>query len=99
MIGNFLVTIEEILISLWEELGLVWWIEIITLNPSCVYYFGPFISFKEAKFSQNGYLEDLKEEKAIIVTVEIKQRQPKTLTIFVEEDSEKGNICTSDCYP
>jgi hypothetical protein len=98
MIGNFLVTIEQILISLWEELGLAWWIEIITLNPRCIYYFGPFISFKEAKFSQSGYLEDLKEENAVIIGVKINQCQPKTLTIFVEEDSETGNICTSDCY-
>ncbi|MBE9165993.1 DUF1816 domain-containing protein [Pleurocapsales cyanobacterium LEGE 06147] len=65
--------------------GLTWWVEIQTNIPRCIYYFGPFESAKEARLSQVGYLEDLLEEKARGITVEIKQCQPENLTIFEEE--------------
>ena len=37
-----------------------WWLEIITKEPYCIYYFGPFDSLKEAQLEQGGYIEDLK---------------------------------------
>ena len=58
-----------------------WWLEIKTAIPCCTYYFGPFLSKKKAKISQYGYIEDLIQEKASGITVEIKQLQPKQLTI------------------
>ena len=59
-----------------------WWVEIQTNNPQCTYYFGPFETAEEARASQDGYLEDLRQEQAQIITVEIKQCQPKELTIY-----------------
>lgn len=62
----------------------LWWIKIHTQIPQCLYYFGPFETEKEAQLSKSGYLEDLLTEKALGITVEIKQDQPQTLTIFKE---------------
>jgi hypothetical protein len=62
-----------------------WWVKIDTANPPCVYYFGPFDSSKEARLTQDGYIEDLEEEKSQIVSVEIKYCKPKELTICQEE--------------
>ena len=61
-----------------------WWLEIQTENPQCTYYFGPFDNALEAGVLQDGYLEDLMAEQAQIVAVEIKQCQPKQLTICHE---------------
>ena len=62
-----------------------WWVEIQTKNPQCTYYFGPFETALEARASQDGYLEDLRQEQAQITTVEIKQCQPKELTICLSD--------------
>jgi len=61
-----------------------WWVEIKTAEPFCIYYFGPFDSVREAKLNKNGYIEDLVEEKADGISVELKQCQPDNLTVFVE---------------
>ena len=61
-----------------------WWIEIITVKPICIYYFGVFNSVYEAEQFKNGYIQDLHQEQAEIVNVEIKQCQPKNLTIYTE---------------
>lgn len=63
---------------------LPWWVEIKTNIPPCIYYFGPFDRLKEAKLAQHGYIEDLVEEKAQGITVEIKRCQPQILTIDEE---------------
>lgn len=60
---------------------LPWWVKIATVQPECVYYFGPFDSQSEAIASQSGYMEDLTAEKAIGISIEIKQDSPKLLTI------------------
>ena len=62
-----------------------WWIEIITTIPLCVYYFGPFESIQEAQLHQKGYVEDLIEENAQEITVEIKRCQPQYLTIYLHD--------------
>ncbi len=85
MTMKFLENAEEILISIEERLGLAWWIEIVTDNPYCRYYFGPFSREKQAQLSYRGYLEDLKQEEAQILTIKIKRCQPKALTIYEEE--------------
>ena len=58
-----------------------WWVEIHTNNPQCTYYFGPFETASEAQALQAGYLEDLRQEQAQIITAEIKQCQPQKLTL------------------
>ena len=65
-------------------LELAYWAEIKTDYPSCVYYFGPFLTREEANSAQNGYLEDLEAEKAQGIAVTIKRCKPKQLTIFDE---------------
>ncbi len=61
-----------------------WWIEIKTATPCCIYFFGPFDGLEEAKQEQPGYVDDLVQEKAVGIKVEIKQCQPTRLTIFEE---------------
>lgn len=62
-----------------------YWIEIITKQPNCIYYFGPFRDRAEAQVMQQGYIEDLVEEKAMGISVEIKRCLPTRLTITDEE--------------
>ena len=66
--------------------ALHWWVEIQTDNPLCTYYFGPFETAEEAQASQGGYLEDLRQEQAEIIIVEIKQCQPQELTIYKQTE-------------
>ncbi len=89
IIDNFLETTEEILMSYLEKMGMAWWVEIVTKKPDCKYYFGPFVSHREAQLSQLGYIEDLERERPQLIAIEIKQCQPKELTIFEEEWMEK----------
>ena len=64
-----------------------WWIEILTNNPSYIYYFGAFKNHWEARWSKNGYIQDLEEEGAEIINIQIKQCQPKQLTILTMPSS------------
>jgi hypothetical protein len=87
---------KELLIKLLEFLGLACWIEISTENPRCIYYFGPFFTQSEAESSQNGYIEDLKAEGAMGISVKFKRCKPQELTIFdeVEELGKLTNFST-----
>ncbi len=78
---NFVEHTENMAMSLLEKLGLAWWVEIITHNPNCTYYFGPFVTANKAKTSQFGYIEDIAQEGAKISSIEVKQCQPEVLTI------------------
>lgn len=60
------------------------WAEIITERPQCIYYFGPFQTFIEAKAACPGYIDDLKSEGALGIKVVIKRCRPDALTIFDE---------------
>ena len=62
-----------------------YWVKITTKQPCCIYYFGPFDSYPEARKMQNGYVEDLVGEKATGINVEIKRYSPTKLTITEEE--------------
>ena len=75
---------KEVLLSILNFLGLAWWIEVVTHKPQCTYYFGPFITAKEALDAKTGYLEDLEMEGAMGFVVFIKRCKPNELT--VEED-------------
>ncbi|HEY9652531.1 MAG TPA: DUF1816 domain-containing protein [Coleofasciculaceae cyanobacterium] len=85
ILQKFLKIIEEIFVSYLEEIGKAWWVKIVTKNPDCIYYFGPFVSHREAQISQLGYIEDLERERPQLITIEIQQCQPKELTIFEED--------------
>jgi hypothetical protein len=77
---------------------LAWWVEIVTVKPSCIYYFGPFASAHEAELAQPGYVEDLVREEAQDILVQIKQCKPKNLTIVLEDDFRRDNIIHSYQY-
>ncbi len=69
-----------------KQSQLLWWLEIKTAKPYCIYWFGPFVSPLEAGLYQPGYVEDLLEEQAEGITIKLQQCQPKQLTIC--SDSE-----------
>lgn len=50
---------------------LTFWVKIFTENPQDLYYFGPFVSVREAQLHQGGYVEDLQGEGAYVETLEI----------------------------
>ncbi|MBD2181322.1 DUF1816 domain-containing protein [Planktothrix sp. FACHB-1355] len=63
-----------------------WWAEITTVKPCCIYYFGPFQNWVEAKNASFGYVEDLETETSQVIEVIIKRCHPDVLTIYEEED-------------
>jgi len=71
-----------------ERLGLAWWLKIVTDHPHYTYYFGPFGSEQQAKLHQLGYIEDLQAEGCRIRVTELKQGQPKLLTISENEPAD-----------
>ncbi|HIK11293.1 MAG TPA: DUF1816 domain-containing protein [Oscillatoriaceae cyanobacterium M33_DOE_052] len=77
---------KEAFTSYLEKLELAWWVEIFTLHPECTYYFGPFMSAKEAELARDGYIEDLEGEGAQGISVQIKRCQPQELTIDKSSD-------------
>lgn len=60
---------------------LMWWTKIYTINPFCIYYFGPFDKENNAQDSNSGYIEDLENEGAKVVCVKLKHLIPKKLTV------------------
>ncbi|MUL38850.1 DUF1816 domain-containing protein [Gloeocapsopsis dulcis] len=72
---------KEVLTNLFHNLGWAWWVEIVTQKPHCTYYFGPFLSVKEANAAKAGYLEDLEQEGAQGIAVVVKRCKPKSLTV------------------
>ncbi|MEH1866845.1 MAG: DUF1816 domain-containing protein [Nostoc sp.] len=72
---------KEVLINTFDSIGLAWWVEIVTQNPRCTYYFGPFLTSSDAKLSSIGYIEDLEVEGATGITMRVKRCKPNTLTI------------------
>ena len=72
---------KDILLTLSHSLGLAYWVKIDTELPRCTYYFGPFIRIKSAEESKMGYIEDLKQEGALGITVSVDHFRPQELTI------------------
>lgn len=66
--------------QLHTPIKLPWWLEILTDNPRCLYYFGPFDSAADAQDHQSGYVEDLQQEGAENISVQVKQCQPQIFT-------------------
>ena len=81
-------TLKDSLTSVLEQLGLALWVEIVTDQPQCTYYFGPFACAKSAQKAVSGYIEDLKQESAQVIAVTLKRVQPRELTIFDDELAE-----------
>ena len=69
-----------------------YWIEIKTRNPSCTYYFGHFNSPLAAELMKQGYIQDLIDEDAIVVSVKTKQCQPDNLTIYETDNDEEYQV-------
>ncbi|BAZ46502.1 hypothetical protein NIES4102_35380 [Chondrocystis sp. NIES-4102] len=70
-----------------KQNNLPYWLRITTKVPQCIYYFGPFDNPLEAKAAQAGYIEDLVEENALGIHVELERcPQPPELTICEDED-------------
>lgn len=86
---------KEILTNIKEFLGLAFWVEIITENPRCTYYFGPFDRQSEAKEASSGYIEDLTGEGATNLAVKIDRMKPTELTIF----DDLGEITDRERFP
>lgn len=61
-----------------------WWVKINTEMPQCTYFFGPFDNVTEAQSTQGGYIEDLKQEGAEGIHIDIARYQPELLTIYEE---------------
>jgi hypothetical protein len=74
--------IAEIGADFLNLLGQAWWIEIKTVQPKCIYYFGPFIDRHDANLSIFGYVEDLESESAQGIQTYVKRCKPAELTIY-----------------
>ncbi len=61
--------------------GRAWWIEVLTAQPNCTYYFGPFVDKKQAQGSIPDYVEDLEHEFAQGIQAQVKRCKPDKLTI------------------
>jgi Domain of unknown function (DUF1816) len=64
---------------------LAWWLEVGTLKPFCVYYFGPFETEQEVAQSKHGFLQDLRNEQSMIIFSRSNFCQPRQLTIHQNE--------------
>lgn len=77
--------IQNLIAGLLPENHKQWWVRIATASPYCIYYFGPFNSFREAQAQRQGYINDLESEGAQGIKVSIRYRQPDVITICVED--------------
>lgn len=69
-----------------------WWLEIVTKKPSCIYYFGPFDSLREAELEKGGYIEDLRQEQAEVIDTRIKFFSPLQLTIDLDDPEREREM-------
>jgi hypothetical protein len=86
---------KELLTNLFNFFGLAWWVEIVTANPHCTYYFGPFLTAKEAEAEKDGYIEDLESENAQSIKFEILRCKPRQLTVEDEDLGKKTDLSRS----
>ena len=77
---------KNLILNVADALGLAVWVEIITTNPKCTYFFGPFTGTQEAEIAKAGYVEDLLGEGARIISIEVKRCKPKELTIVDDRE-------------
>ncbi len=77
--------LSEIWINILDFLGQAWWVEVLTTQPQCTYYFGPFAEAGEATEAISGYVEDLQAESAQGIKTQVKRCHPNRLTIEHDE--------------
>ncbi len=68
-----------------EDLELGWWVEVITENPLCTYYFGDFESREKAEWATGFYVKDLEKDGAEGISTQLKHCQVEELTNFEDE--------------
>ena len=73
-----------------------WWLKIVTAKPLCIYYFGVFENQWSAECLKKGYINDLQQEGAEIIEVQIQQCQPKQLTIEEPEIEANQELSQED---
>jgi hypothetical protein len=78
--------IKALITKVLAQPPLDYWVEIVTDEPRCTYYFGPFEQFAEAKAAIPGYVEDLRGEGAQQIAVTVKRCQPQVLTLCNEAE-------------
>jgi hypothetical protein len=83
--NELLVQISEVWTSLLAFLGQAWWVEVLTTQPKCTYYFGPFADARAANVASQGYVEDLESECAQGIETHVKRCKPARLTIDLED--------------
>jgi Domain of unknown function (DUF1816) len=81
--------ISEIWTSSLDFLGQAWWVEVLTVQPKCTYYFGPFGDERAASLAIAGYVEDLKGESAQGIQTQVKRCKPSRLTIEQEDGDRR----------
>lgn len=64
-----------------EISGSNWWLEMGTVNPRCLYFFGPFEDQLAAESSKEGFSQDLEGENARVLCSKVKFCQPRQLTL------------------
>ena len=74
------------------------WVEIVTKQPRCTYYFGPFACVKSAQKAVSGYIEDLQQESAQVIAVAFKRVQPREITIESDELAESFECQDLEIY-
>lgn len=79
--NKILAKIDEIWTNVLDFLGQAWWIEVLTTQPRCTYYFGPFRGVELAHQAVSGYVEDLEGEAAQGIKTQVKRCHPARLTI------------------
>jgi Domain of unknown function (DUF1816) len=84
--NKILVKTDDVWTNTLDLLGQAWWVEVLTTQPRCTYYFGPFGGAELANRAVSGYVEDLESEAAQGIKTQVKRCQPDRLTI--EHDLE-----------
>ena len=75
-----------------------WWIEIYTVEPLCIYYFGDFDSIWSAALAKNDYIQDLEQEGAVLISIRVKLCRPRKITIFEDELKASDFKTMPACY-
>lgn len=81
--------LKNLLPGFQPKLDVAWWVEIVTTEPPCTYYFGPFQNSEEAGAACPGYVEDLESEQAQGIEIKIKYCKPDVLTVFDEAERHR----------
>ncbi len=77
---------KELITTVQQAIGTSWWLEITTTRPHCTYYFGPFHESSEAEAAAPGYVQDLHNEGAEGIQINLKRcRNPGEKTICYDD--------------